>query len=105
MAIWSLFSQYMGLGDRHCDNILMDIESGALIHIDFECIFERGKHLGCPEVVSFRLTKNLLRALGSFSAFGLYKYYMVEMAKFFIKNVNNLMCALDPFVYDPLIEL
>lgn len=64
MAIWSAFSYLMGLGDRHLDNILIEPKTGKLIHIDFECLFNHGKSLPVPEVVDFRLTKNLRYGMG-----------------------------------------
>jgi len=47
----------MGLGDRHLDNILMDLGSGEVVHIDHNIVFERGRKLPVPEVVPFRLTQ------------------------------------------------
>lgn len=49
----------LGLGDRHLDNILLDSRTGAVVHIDFNIIFERGRKLRVPEVVPFRLTPML----------------------------------------------
>lgn len=46
----------LGLGDRHLDNILLDARSGSVVHIDFNIVFERGRKLRVPELVSFRLT-------------------------------------------------
>lgn len=39
-------------------------ESGELIHIDYECVFHKGKFLPVPEIVDFRLTKNLRYGMG-----------------------------------------
>lgn len=39
----------IGLGDRHSDNILLQ-RNGAVSHIDFDCIFEKGTVLPTPEV-------------------------------------------------------
>lgn len=39
----------IGLGDRHNDNILIQ-KNGAVSHIDFDCIFEKGTILPIPEV-------------------------------------------------------
>jgi len=29
------------LGDRHCENILLDSNTGDTVHVDFNCLFER----------------------------------------------------------------
>lgn len=54
----------ISLGDRHCENILLDENSGATVHVDFNCLFEKGKTLETPERVPFRLTQNLVDGLG-----------------------------------------
>ena len=55
-AIWSIMGYIVGLGDRHGDNILIHKGTGELTHVDFDCIFEKGKELKVPEIVPFRLT-------------------------------------------------
>jgi serine/threonine-protein kinase ATR len=68
------------LGDRHCENILLDSNTGDVVHVDFNCLFEKacvinsdidpwsdivqGKGLETPERVPFRLTQNLIDGLG-----------------------------------------
>jgi serine/threonine-protein kinase ATR len=52
------------LGDRHCENILLDMNSGAAVHVDFNCLFDKGKQLEVPERVPFRLTQNIVAGLG-----------------------------------------
>ena len=49
----------LGLGDRHLDNILLDLASGQVVHIDFNLSFDKGAMLRVPEVVPFRLTQLL----------------------------------------------
>lgn len=29
------------LGDRHLENILLDVNSGDVVHVDFNCLFEK----------------------------------------------------------------
>ena len=29
------------LGDRHCENILLDTNTGDVVHVDFNCLFEK----------------------------------------------------------------
>jgi len=44
----------VGLGDRHGENILIDTMSGECVHVDFECLFDKGLMLQRPEIVPFR---------------------------------------------------
>ena len=39
----------IGLGDRHLDNILMDLASGEVVHIDWNVSFDKGARLKVPE--------------------------------------------------------
>lgn len=52
------------LGDRHGENILFDGVTGDTVHVDLNCLFEKGKTFEIPERVPFRLTHNLVDALG-----------------------------------------
>ena len=52
----------MGLGDRHLQNLLLD-EKGALVHIDMGYAFGTGALLPVPELVPFRLTRELCAPL------------------------------------------
>lgn len=54
----------LGIGDRHTNNILIDKTSGELIHIDFGVAFEQGRSLPTPELVPFRLTRDMVDGLG-----------------------------------------
>jgi len=103
-ALWSAFGYLIGLGDRHCDNILLDLKTGEMMHIDFDCIFHRGKHLDDPEIVDFRLTPNIEAPMGFFKCFALYQYYFQIACKVFKKNISNILVALDSFIYDPLLQ-
>lgn len=64
MAVMSIIGYIIGLGDRHLDNVLVDLTSGEVVHIDYNVCFEKGKTLRVPEKVPFRLTPNLRDALG-----------------------------------------
>lgn len=33
------------LGDRHCENILLDGTTGDTVHVDFNCLFDKVRHL------------------------------------------------------------
>ncbi|KAG9389488.1 serine/threonine-protein kinase ATR [Carpediemonas membranifera] len=64
IAIWSVLGWIMGLGDRHVENILLNRDSGAAWHIDFDCCFNRAVMLAVPETVPFRMTPNIVDAMG-----------------------------------------
>jgi len=40
VAVTSIIGWILGVGDRHCSNILIDKKSGELVHIDFGIVFE-----------------------------------------------------------------
>ena len=56
---------FSGLGDRHGENILFDSLNGDTVHVDLNMLFEKGKELKVPEIVPFRLTPNMVHAMGS----------------------------------------
>jgi phosphatidylinositol kinase/protein kinase (PI-3 family) len=63
-AAWSLAGHVVGLGDRHCDNLLVDLVTGANVQIDFGHLFDSGRELPIPEIVPFRLTQNITDSFG-----------------------------------------
>lgn len=64
MAVMSVIGYVIGLGDRHLDNVLIELSSGEIVHIDYNVCFEKGKTLRVAEKVPFRMTPNLEEALG-----------------------------------------
>jgi hypothetical protein len=69
VASTSLLGYVVGLGDRHCQNILLDTKRGSVVHIDLNMIFEGGRALRVPERVPFRLTRDIQDGLLSLRAF------------------------------------
>jgi phosphatidylinositol kinase/protein kinase (PI-3 family) len=41
LAVMSFVGYVLGLGDRQSENILLDATSGAAVHVDFNCLFEK----------------------------------------------------------------
>nr|CEL73045.1 TPA: phosphatidylinositol 3-and 4-kinase domain-containing protein [Toxoplasma gondii VEG] len=104
LALWSIFGYIIGLGDRHGENILLDTADGSVMHVDFDCLLEKGRTLPVPEVVPFRLTQNLVSCLGVTGVEGPFKVAAVEAMDVARQNREILMSILMNFVYDPLIE-
>ncbi|KAG2500586.1 hypothetical protein HYH03_001354 [Edaphochlamys debaryana] len=81
LGAMSMVGHLLGLGDRHLDNLLL-LEGGGggegagsgtgaaaggggcVLHIDYNCCWDKGAKLRVPEVVPFRLTQMLSTALG-----------------------------------------
>lgn len=71
----SMVGYILGLGDRHPSNIMLNRNSGKIVHIDFGDCFEvavlREKF---PEKVPFRLTRMLQKAMGVPGIHGLFRF-------------------------------
>lgn len=44
-AVMSMVGYIIGLGDRHLDNVLIDMTTGEVVHIDYNVCFEKGQFL------------------------------------------------------------
>ncbi|KAK7239306.1 protein serine/threonine kinase [Aureococcus anophagefferens] len=54
----------LGLGDRHLENVLLDVRDGSVVDVDWGVCFDAGTRLRVPEAVPFRLTPALRFPLG-----------------------------------------
>ena len=64
LAASSVCGWVAGVGDRHLQNILLDVETGSVVHIDFGYAFGTATSvLPIPELVPFRLTDAMLDGL------------------------------------------
>ena len=63
-ATSSMIGYILGLGDRHVQNILLDLSTAELIHIDLGVAFEQGKILPTPETIPFRLSRDIIDGFG-----------------------------------------
>ncbi|KAH9948812.1 hypothetical protein B0H21DRAFT_777700 [Amylocystis lapponica] len=103
-AVMSMIGFILGLGDRHCENILLDMNSGDVVHVDFNCLFEKGKTLETPERVPFRLTQNIIDGFGVTGVEGVFRIACEVTMQLLRDNKDCLMSVLDAFVHDPLVE-
>ncbi|XP_060578307.1 serine/threonine-protein kinase ATR-like [Ruditapes philippinarum] len=104
VAVMSMVGYILGLGDRHGENILFDSTSGDCIHVDLNCLFNRGETFEWPEKVPFRLTHNLVHAMGPLKLEGIFRRACEVTLRVMRKESEPLMSMLKPFVYDPLVE-
>jgi serine/threonine-protein kinase ATR len=70
----------------------------------FDSIFDKGLYLPKPEVVPFRLTQNMVDALGPTGADGVYTWNLKAAMSALRNNRDTLLSVLEPFVKDPVIN-
>lgn len=92
----------MGIGDRHVNNILIDKSTAEVIHIDFGIAFEKGKLLTTPERVPFRLTRDLVAAMGCFGVDGMFRKSCEITMQVLRENKALINTIIEVFLYDPL---
>ncbi|EDV36459.1 uncharacterized protein Dana_GF12969 [Drosophila ananassae] len=100
VAVMSMVGYILGLGDRHGENILFDERNGDAVHVDFNCLFNQGELLAYPEVVPFRLTQNMIVAMGPLGVEGSYRKCCEITLRLLKQETKTLMSMLRPFVYD-----
>ncbi|KAG9415875.1 multidrug-resistance type transporter aminotriazole resistance [Aphanomyces cochlioides] len=103
-AVWSMVGHIVGLGDRHGENILIDCTTGECVHVDFDCLFDKGLKLARPEIVPFRLTPNMVDAFGLSGVEGVYRHTSEVTLTLLRANRETLRSVLESFVHDPLVE-
>lgn len=101
VATTSMVGHILGLGDRHCNNILLD-ESGEPIHIDLGVAFDQGKRLPIPETVPFRLTRDMVDGLGFLGTEGGFSRLCEHTFRVLRDKRENILSILDVLRWDPL---
>ncbi|PWN25736.1 hypothetical protein BDZ90DRAFT_61352 [Jaminaea rosea] len=102
VATTSIIGHVLGLGDRHVSNILMDKKTGEVIHIDFGVAFEQGRLLPIPELVPFRLTRDIVDGMGLSGVEGVFRRCCEETLRVLRGNKDVIQTVLEVFKYDPL---
>ena len=102
LAAGSIVGHMVGLGDRHSQNILLDRLTGEIIHIDLGIAFDQGKALSIPELVPFRLTRDLVDALGVIGVKGVFTRCCEHTVRILRERHANLVTIAEVFLHDPL---
>jgi serine/threonine-protein kinase ATR len=92
------------LGDRHGENILFDSTNGDTVHVDFNCLFNKGEEFEWPERVPFRFTHNMQTAMGPLGHEGMFRKCCEITMRVLRAQTTTLMSVIRPFVYDPLVS-
>lgn len=104
LAVMSMVGHVLGLGDRHGENILFDSVSGDTVHVDLNCLFDKGSTFEIPERVPFRLTQNLVDGLGITGVEGVFRKAAEITMNILREHKDSLMSVLEAMVHDPLVE-
>ncbi|PHH78594.1 hypothetical protein CDD82_2953 [Ophiocordyceps australis] len=104
-AVMSMVGTILGLGDRHGENVNMEEGSGGVFHVDFNCLFDKGKTFAKPERVPFRLTQNMVAAMGVYGYEGPFRKACELTLGILRQQEETLMTILEAFIYDPTLDL
>ncbi|CCX29977.1 Similar to Serine/threonine-protein kinase tel1; acc. no. Q4WVM7 [Pyronema omphalodes CBS 100304] len=101
-AAISMLGHVLGLGDRHLNNILLDKGTGEVVHIDLGIAFEQARILPVPEVIPFRLSRDIVDGMGINGTEGTFR----RCCEFTLEVLRNesyrVTTILDVLRYDPL---
>ncbi|CEP60235.1 DNA-binding protein kinase TEL1 LALA0_S01e06084g [Lachancea lanzarotensis] len=98
----SIVGYVLGLGDRHLNNILLDKSNGEPVHIDLGVAFDQGKFLAIPELVPFRLTRDMVDALGVTGVDGIFRKNCERVFSVLHTERDRVMSVLNVLKWDPL---
>lgn len=101
-AAISILGHVLGLGDRHGHNILLDKKTGEVVHIDLGVAFETGRILPIPEVVPFRMTRDVADGMGITKTDGVFRRCCEFTLDALREDTSSIITILDVLRYDPL---
>ncbi|KAG0227795.1 hypothetical protein BGW42_002714 [Actinomortierella wolfii] len=105
LAAINVCSYLLGIGDRHLENFLLDLSTGCLIPIDFGHAFGSATEvLPVPELVPFRLTRQLESFLDPLGTKGLLEHPMINVMHALQSKKEILLNTMDVFVKEPLLD-
>ncbi|RYP81209.1 hypothetical protein DL769_002101 [Monosporascus sp. CRB-8-3] len=104
-AVMSMVGTILGLGDRHGENVLLEEGNGGIFHVDFNCLFDKGLTFTQPERVPFRLTHNMVAAMGIHGYEGPFRKCSELTLSILRQQEETLMTILEAFIYDPTLDL
>lgn len=104
-AVMSMVGTILGLGDRHGENVLLEEGNGGVFHVDFNCLFDKGLTFAQPERVPFRLTHNMVAAMGIYGYEGPFRQCSELTLRILRQQEETLMTILEAFIYDPTLDL
>jgi len=102
IAVSSIVGYIVGIGDRHPNNVLFDQTTGELVHIDFGITFDQGKALRIPELVPFRLSRDIVDGLGCLGTCGQFRGLSETTMEVLRASSSLITAVVEVFVHDPV---
>lgn len=102
VAALSMVGHILGIGDRHCNNVMVDTITAEPLHIDLGVAFDQGKRLTIPETVPFRLTGDMVDGFGVTGVDGMFTMCCQHSLRVLRDHANHILAILDVLRWDPL---
>jgi serine-protein kinase ATM len=102
VAVSSIIGYILGIGDRHVQNILIDLKTAEVVHIDFGIAFEAGKCLPHPEHIPFRLTRDMIAPMGVSGVDGIFRKTCEKTIQILREHEKTITTILEVLLYDPM---
>ncbi|CAN6647144.1 hypothetical protein TRVA0_022S00914 [Trichomonascus vanleenenianus] len=103
-AVISILGYILGVGDRHCNNILLDTQNGDVVHIDLGIAFDQGKMLPVPETIPFRLSRDVVDGMGICGVEGIFRMCCELTLEVLRGEKESITAILNVLRYDPLYQ-
>ncbi|KAM7075469.1 DNA-dependent protein kinase catalytic subunit isoform 1-T1 [Molossus nigricans] len=101
-ALMCISHWVLGIGDRHLNNFLVNMETGGMIGIDFGHAFGSAtQFLPVPELMPFRLTSQFINLMLPMKETGVMYSVMVHALRALRSHPDLLTTTMDVFVKEP----
>lgn len=104
LAVMNVAHWLLGIGDRHLSNIMISMEKGQLIGIDFGVAFGAAATLQVPELIPFRLTSHFVSVFEPLGINGTLKKNMMHALKCFQDHKETILICLEVFIKEPTLD-
>ena len=94
----------LGIGDRHLENFLINVNNSSILAIDFGVAFGQGLVQLIPELVPFRLTNQIRNIIYPFGKKGIIRQSMIDTLSAFKNNKEYILDYCEVFVKEPLLD-
>lgn len=94
----------LGIGDRHLENFLIDVNTSEITAIDFGVAFGQGLVQLIPELIPFRLTSQIRNIIYPFGKRGALRQSMIDTLGALKGDSEYILDYCEVFVKEPLLD-